>query len=374
MDIVIKDPKWVKPERHSVLERAFFPLMKDERDLIFINVSAIMTVTVVPMAALMFLCEPWVVALAALPYIGIVFLNFGGRYGLMLHAVGHRPIFRDEYRFVQNYIPWVLGPLMGHTPTSFEAHHMWMHHAENNMLGDGSATLPYQRDRIDHFGHYFIRFFIMGHVHLVRYLRLRGRHRTANRFIKGELAWLCLALFSLWLNWAAALVVIIGPMMMMRFLMMAGNFAQHSFVDMSDPDNPYKNSNNLINAKYNQVAYNDGYHIVHHLKPGMHWTDMAQYFEDNIQDFIDEGSTIFDGLDDNLHVWFLLMTRNYDKLARHLVDFEGRSHEEKIAFLQERTRSQVGQIPAIFRLESADDVRATDRKTGIPVEQALVAQ
>ena len=52
MELVIKDPKWVKPERYSVLERAFLPLMRDERDLIFINVSAVMTVTVLPMARL----------------------------------------------------------------------------------------------------------------------------------------------------------------------------------------------------------------------------------------------------------------------------------------------------------------------------------
>ncbi len=369
--ITTSDPKWVKPESHNALERAFLPLMRDERDLIFVRVSAVISCTVLPLAAILFFMEPWVVGLAAVPYVGFVFLTFGGRYGLMLHATGHRPVFKREYAFLQNYIPWVLGPFLGHTPTSFAAHHMWMHHAENNMLGDGSATLPYARDQLGHFLHYFVRFFLMGHVHLIRYLLLRGRNKIVARFVFGEIAWLALAAVALWSNWAAALVVFIVPMLMMRWLMMAGNFAQHAFVDIDDPDNGFKNSNNLTNAKYNHKAYNDGYHIVHHLKPALHWTEMAKYYEDNYQDFVDADAVVFDGLADNQAVWYLLMTQNYDKMAKHLVDLKGRTHEEKIDFLKARVQGQLGPIPGIFQIETADDVLRTARKTDVTVEQAL---
>jgi len=374
LSITTQDPKWVKPERYNLLERLFLPFMKDERDLIFIRVTFIITLTVPPLAGLLFLSQPWIVGLAAIPYLGFVFLTFGGRYGLMLHAVGHRPIFKREYRWMQTYIPWVLGPFLGHTPTSFAAHHMWMHHAENNMLGDASATLPYKRDSFLHFLHYVGRFYFVGHIHLMRYLSLRGRGKIAWRFLYGEFCWLILAAVAWWVNWAAALVVFIVPMLMMRWLMMAGNFAQHAFVDMEDPDNAFKNSNNLINAKYNQKAYNDGYHIVHHIKPAMHWTEMAQYFEDNYQRFVDADSVIFDGIADNQAVWFLLMTKNYDKLARHLVDFRGRSHDEKVAFLKKRVQTQQGAIPAFFSLETKEHMVATARKTQLSVAEALAAK
>ena len=135
MAVVTTDPKWARPARYNLLERAFLPIMRDERDLIFIRTATLITLIVPPLAGLLFLCPPWIVGLAALPYIGFVFLTFGGRFGLMLHAVGHRPIFDRKYKVLQNYIPFVLGPFLGHTPTSFAAHHMWMHHAENNMLG-----------------------------------------------------------------------------------------------------------------------------------------------------------------------------------------------------------------------------------------------
>ncbi|NCG21201.1 MAG: fatty acid desaturase [Rhodobacterales bacterium] len=374
MDLVINDPKWVKPTSYSLLERTFLPLMKDERDLIFIRTSALLSLTVFPLAIALFLSPAEIVWMAALPYIGFVFLNFGGRFGLMLHATGHRPIFKREYKFIQNYIPFVMGPFLGHTPTSFAAHHMWMHHAENNMLGDASSTLPYKRDSFFHFLHYFVRFFFMGHFILTRYLLIRGRNKTALRFWFGELCWFALAGLALSINAPAALVVFIIPMLMMRWLMMAGNFAQHAFIDVTDPDNGYKNSNNLVNAGYNHKAYNDGYHIVHHLKPAMHWTDMAQYFEDNMDKFAEADAVCFDGLGDNQSIWFNLMFKRYDNLANHLVNFKGRTHEEKVAFLKSRVQTQVGEIPPILFWETDADVVRFDRKTGVSVNQALATE
>ena len=345
--------------------------MKSERDLIFIRMSMVITLVVFPLATVLFLSPPWLVGILAAPYIGFVFLTFGGRFGLMLHAVGHRPIFQRRYRWMQNYIPFFLGPFLGHTPTSFAAHHMWMHHAENNMLGDGSATLPYRRDHFPHFLHYFLRFFIMGPIHLARYLFLRRRNKIAIRYIIGEFAWLTLAAVAVSLNWAAAIAVFILPMLMMRWLMMAGNFAQHAFVDMDDPDNAYNNSTNLTNTNYNHKSYNDGYHIVHHLRPAMHWTEMAQYYEDNVQDFIDADALVFDGIRDNQHVWFLLMTKNYDTLANKMVNFNGRTHDEKVAYLKNKVCGQKGAIPRIFSLETREDLKRTARKTHISVEESL---
>lgn len=133
------DPKWTS-DTYNPVEKLFLRFMKDERDRIFIRTAAKITFTVWPMAIGLFLAPHWLVGLCAIPYLGFVFLFFGGRYGLMLHAGGHRPVFKRSYRWLDGYVPWILGPLLGHTPTSFSAHHMFMHHAEDNMLGDGSTT------------------------------------------------------------------------------------------------------------------------------------------------------------------------------------------------------------------------------------------
>jgi fatty acid desaturase len=371
MQMTTTDPKWVKPESHSFIERLFLPFMKDERDLIFIRTAFEMTLVIPPLAVIMFLLPPMWAAIFTLPYVGFILLSYGGRYGLMLHAVGHRSIMKRKYQWVEKYIPFVLGPFMGHTLTSFDAHHMWMHHAENNMGADGSSTLPYERDNILHFMHYWARFFFMGYVQLGRYLALRGRWKQFWRFFAGELAWYLIAILAWQLSPTGAIAVFIVPMLLMRWLLMAGNFAQHAFVDVDDPDNAYRNSNNLTNAKYNHKAYNDGYHIVHHMRPAMHWTDMAKYYEDNYQDFVDNESVILSGINDNQALWVLLMTKNYDKLANALVDPHDRTHEEKIAFLKSRTQRTLGTIPSFFHIETRADALRTKRNTKVKVADAL---
>lgn len=345
------DPLFTGHGRLNVLERAGLRLLKDERDLIFLRRMALITFGVYPAAALMFACPPWLVAILALPYIGYVFLFYAARYGLMLHANGHRPIFKRNLSFLSYYVPWALGPFLGHTPTSFSAHHMKMHHIENNMHDDNSTTITYERDNFLHFLHYWARFFFFGHIHLVRYLLLRGRTKTARSFVLGELAWLGIVIAASLVNWAAALVVFVVPMLMMRWFMMAGNWGQHAFVDLSDPDNPFKNSTNLTNTKYNHKAYNDGYHIVHHLKPGLHWSEMPLYYADNVDEFAEQDALVFDGINDNQAIWMALMKKNYDHLAERMVDFKGRTHEEKVAHLKSLVKKTSGRRRGLLEFE-----------------------
>jgi hypothetical protein len=50
-------------------------------------------------------------------------------------------------------------------------------------------------------------------------------------------------------------------------------------------------------------------------------------------------SIVFDGIH-YLHIWFFLMTKNYDKLADHLVNIKGmfKSRDEAIDLMKVRTQ------------------------------------
>ena len=85
-------------------------------------------------------------------------------------------------------------------------------------------------------------------------------------------------------------------------------------------------------------------------------------------------AVIADGVMDNLFLWVMLMLKRYDYLARHLVDFRGRSHEERVAHLQGLARKQRGRIPGIFEIERPETVAATRRATTVPVELQLAAE
>ncbi|MEJ7663111.1 MAG: fatty acid desaturase [Hymenobacter sp.] len=83
-------------------------------------------------------------------------------------------------------------------------------------------------------------------------------------------------------NLPATLAVFVGPFVLSRVIMMMGNWAQHAFVDADSPDNCYTNSVTCINTNYNHKCWNDGYHISHHLKPALHWTDHPAHFRKNL--------------------------------------------------------------------------------------------
>jgi len=54
----------------------------------------------------------------------------------------------------------VIGPFFGETPESYFAHHLGMHHAEDNMPSDLSSTMKYQRDSFGDFMKYYSDFIV----------------------------------------------------------------------------------------------------------------------------------------------------------------------------------------------------------------------
>jgi fatty acid desaturase len=336
--VQITDPVFVRKETHSALDRFALRFIRDERDLPFIHLSVTASLVLFPLAALLFAAEPFRWWYAPI-YWAILLGFFFDRYILMLHNTSHRPLFKKEYGFLNQYIPWVLGPFCGESPETYFAHHMGMHHAENNMYDDLSSTLRYQRDNPLHFAIYFLRFFLGGFFELTRYFAARQRWDMMRRVLIGELTFYTVVVALFVVAPAATFTVFIFPFIFCRFGMMAGNWAQHAFVDGNDPENNYRNSLTCINTRYNRRCFNDGYHIGHHLRANRHWTDLPVEFQQNVQKYHENAAIVFDGID-FFQVWALLMMHRYRTLASHMVDLgpTPRTEQEKIDFLRSRLR------------------------------------
>lgn len=312
--------------------------LNDPRDVVFVRLSLLITCVQLPAAVALFVLGEfsWWLALG---YWGLWGYFFMDKYILMLHCVCHRPLFNKRNKLWNLYIPWVLGPLCGETPDTYFVHHMGMHHREGNLHPDLSSTMRFQRDRFSHWLRYYLRFMFFGLFELVQYHLRGGRKRMARRVLVGELSFITLVvcLGSL-VSWQAAVVVLVVPLLVVRLLMMAGNWGQHAFVDPQAPDNDFKSSITCINTRYNRRCFNDGYHIVHHLKPSLHYTEMDEEFDRNVELYAKEDAIVFDGYD-FFEVWLMLMTKQYQKLARAFVRLPGapaRSDDEVVAFLKSR--------------------------------------
>jgi fatty acid desaturase len=266
------------------------------------------------------------------------------RFTLMLHCTSHRQLFRPAHAWLNHVVPWVLSPFLGQTPEAYFAHHVGMHHVEENLPGDLSSTERFQRDRIGHWLRYWSRFMSVGFLELVGYFARKGKRRLLRRVIVGECAyWLSMGLL-LWVNPRATIVVFLLPWLVMRTLMMAGNWAQHAFICPQQPGHPLRASITCVGTRYNRRCFNDGYHAVHHVAPRSHWTEHPVEFERNLEEYGRNDAVVFEGLD-FFQVWLLLMTGRWLRLERAFVRLPGapdRSPDEAVAFLRSRVRP-VGQ-------------------------------
>jgi len=256
---------------------------------------------------------------------------------LMLHCTMHRPFIRRP-RWLDRVHPYVMSFFCG-IPTGYAEHHMGMHHMEDNMEEDLSSTLRYRRDSFLHFLAYWARFFFGVLVELTLYLQRHRRKAMARRAFIGEVAHQTLIVVALLVHFRFALVALAFPYFAVRFMMMVGNWGQHAFINTARKNDGVANAITCINSGYNQRAFNDGYHIGHHLKANRHWTELPQDFLDNREMYVREGALVFRGVDFFM-VSVLLWTGQWRALARRFVrlDQAGSSDEDVIAMLKSRVQ------------------------------------
>lgn len=331
------DPEFTEPSNYSSLDRFFLRLIRDERDLPFCYMTIWVTICLIPPGVALFFLDGWMWWVVAIGYLYVNNITFKGPFGLMLHCTTHRPFFKRDW--MNLYIPWVLAPFFGQSPQTYHAHHVGMHHTENNLEDDESTTMPYQRDSGVGFIKYFLTFFFTGIYTLTRYFHIRKIHQLVINIVRGESLFILMCVGLCFVNWQATLVVFILPFCIFRLVAMAGNWVQHAFISYNAPENHYQNSVTCINVKFNHKCWNDGYHASHHVDPTMHWTDHPKFFRDNIDLFIKNKAVVFSGLN-YLDIFGMLIADRYDKLARHFVDIgdQFESDEEVIAFLRSRTK------------------------------------
>jgi Fatty acid desaturase len=313
-------------------------LLNDPRDVAIVWLTLQCLALAAVGVSLFFVRVPWLYAAPA--YWLVLFVGLIDRFTLMLHCTSHRPLFKKQYRALNHVIPWLVGPFFGQPPGPYFAHHLGMHHREENLEADLSSTMRFRRDRFDHWLRYFFRFLFVGLVELEIYFYRRKHWKLFRRVLVGEGGfWLAAALLCLWRP-IPTLVVFVVPLLVMRTLMMMGNWAQHSFVVAATPENPYHASITCINTRYNRRCFNDGYHVLHHVKPGCHWTQHPVEFERALAEYARHDSLVFEGID-FFEVWLSLMLRRWSHLADHVVALDGaprRTREQVIEMLQTRVQ------------------------------------
>lgn len=335
----ITDPTFDENKKFSALDQFFLKFINDKRDLPFVYLSIQITLFAVPFVALLFspLLSGGIWWAACSIYLLSMLLYFMPSFTLMLHNTSHNALYKPAYSFMNNYIPWFLGLFFGQSPKTYLGHHVGMHHAENNLPIDDSSTMKYQRDSFIDFMKYYWTFIFAGIINLANYFTFRKQPKKRAMVLKGEAFYFLLIIGLAFISVKASLMLFFAPLMIIRFAMMAGNWGQHAFLDHRTPGSSFRNSITCINTPYNHKAFNDGYHIGHHLYPNLHWTEMPVNFQEEIPSYIENKCIVFKKLDFFM-VWFWLMMKRYDVLEENFVNLGNQfsSSEDVITFLKTR--------------------------------------
>ena len=271
-------------------------------------------------------------------------------FALFLHYAVHTPIFRaDQLNMViSHFVCAMFGVFPGH----YYYHHVKNHHLEDNTLPrDLSSTMPYDRSRSLHM-YAYIASFVYG-----LYCGLPGALQKDARFYVLAAETCAYLLFLAVLSDLCPLgtVYVFGcNIFYSGFNRAKVNWSQHLFVNpligealVGEQDSSrggltsvdrkriYSLTYSCINVpEYNYTAFNDGYHVEHHLVHGQPWFGLPASLD--FAEYVRHDGILFDGIDFN-GVRELVLAGDLHSLARlHYVNFHLRSESEVVEMLKSR--------------------------------------
>ncbi len=105
----------------------------------------------------------------------------------------------------------------------------------------------------------------------IGYLRAtwRRRPRWGRQLLLETSVWLGLLAVLFVVDWRKALVYVMIPHAYAAWGIVTMNLLQH---DGCDPESKVNHSRNFVGAALNWWTFNNGYHTIHHMRPGLHWS------------------------------------------------------------------------------------------------------
>ena len=81
------------------------------------------------------------------------------------------------------------------------------------------------------------------------------------------------------LDWRRALLFFFIPQQFALFSIQVVNYLQHI---ETDAYSDWNHSRNFVSKTLNLLLFNNGYHTVHHLKPGLHWSELPRFHAQHV--------------------------------------------------------------------------------------------
>ena len=319
-------------------------VLQDPRDTPALRLMVSLSLTAVPIFAIqLILGKPRLLLVIAfyLSLYGVKFQRFVRMFSAS-HVEAHRRhgYFSERYdKVFGRYLEFFLGYLYGNAPELGRTAHVCLHHRENSGPDDTRTNRGYDRtSRLDFLRYLSDNIWTVLGLAPCAYFKARGDEKNRRRMLWGMTRYYAYFAAVFIYDWRIGVLYVLVPLLCMNFINAITAWVQHAFCD---PDNPEDYFANTVTVVDEVNFLNEGYHLCHHHRASLHWTEMPVHYE-RIRDRMREaGSLVFRDLDFLGLFLELTLFHRMDVLAEKLVPWEPMNHEQKLALLVKRTTLRI---------------------------------
>jgi fatty acid desaturase len=327
------------------LERLGQEVRRDPRDTPALRLMVSLSLTALPIFVVQLVLGKPRLPLAIAFYLALYGLKFE-RFVRMFsakHLEAHRRqgYFSEKYdKVFGRYVEFFLGYLYGNVPELDRTVHVGLHHRENGGPDDTVTSSRYDRTSpLDFLWYLSDNIWTALGLAPYAYFKAKGDEKNRRRILWGMARYYVFFAAVFIYNWRIGIVYVLVPLLCMNFIMALTAWVQHAFCDPEHPEDYFANTVTVLDELN---FMNEGYHLCHHHRSSLHWTEMPAHQERIRDKMRDAGSLVFRDLDVMGLFLELTVLRRMDVLAEKLVPWQPMNHEERLALLAKRTKPARG--------------------------------